>query len=173
MLRNVTEAPIHVLGLPAEEAAARARLLLDRVGLADKLDARPGSLSGGQQQRVAIARTLAMEPRCILFDEPTSALDPLMTAEVLAVVADLADSGQTMIVVTHAMEFARKVAHRVHVFDDGLSRRVGLRPNACSANRRARPRGVSSVARTCARPETRPAGAESPTPRVNPCWTLL
>ena len=120
VLQNVTEAPIHVLGLSPDAARRRAKVLLDRVGLGDKLDARPSRLSGGQQQRVAIARTLAMEPSCILFDEPTSALDPLMTAEVLAVIADLARSGQTMIVVTHAMEFARKVAHSVHVFDDGL-----------------------------------------------------
>ena len=120
VLENVSEAPIHVLGLSPAAARIRAGVLLDRVGLSDKLHARPGSLSGGQQQRVAIARTLAMEPSCILFDEPTSALDPLMTAEVLAVIADLARSGQTMIVVTHAMEFARKVAHSVHVFDDGL-----------------------------------------------------
>jgi ABC-type polar amino acid transport system ATPase subunit len=120
VIQNVAEAPIHVLGLSPAQARARACVLLDRVGLADKLDVRPGSLSGGQQQRVAIARTLAMEPGCILFDEPTSALDPLMTAEVLAVVADLARAGQTMIVVTHAMGFARQVAHTVHVFEAGL-----------------------------------------------------
>jgi ABC-type polar amino acid transport system ATPase subunit len=92
---------------------------LDRVGLADKIHERPERLSGGQQQRVAIARALAMQPRAILFDEPTSALDPRMTAEVLAVLADLASSGQTMIVVTHAMRFARRAGHRVHVFQDG------------------------------------------------------
>ncbi len=119
VLQNVTEAPIHVLGLARDEAEARARALLDRVGLIDKLDARPRQLSGGQQQRVAIARTLAMEPRAILFDEPTSALDPKMTAEVLAVMTDLARDGQTMVVVTHAMGFARQVAHRVHVFGGG------------------------------------------------------
>jgi len=116
---NVTEAPVHVLGLPRAEAEARARALLDRVGLADKLRAMPGELSGGQQQRVAIARALAMEPRAILFDEPTSALDPRMTAEVLAVITDLARDGLTMIVVTHAMRFARQVAHTVHVFEGG------------------------------------------------------
>jgi ABC-type polar amino acid transport system ATPase subunit len=119
VLENVTEAPIHVLGLPRDEAEARARALLDRVGLGDKLCAWPQQLSGGQQQRVAIARTLAMDPRAILFDEPTSALDPRMTAEVLAVMTDLARDGQTMIVVTHAMGFARQVAHRVHVFGGG------------------------------------------------------
>jgi polar amino acid transport system ATP-binding protein len=84
-----------------------------------KLDARPHQLSGGQQQRVAIARALAMEPRVILFDEPTSALDPLMASEVLAVMQDLAQTGQTMIVVTHAMSFAQRVAHTVHVFAGG------------------------------------------------------
>jgi polar amino acid transport system ATP-binding protein len=119
VLDNVTEAPLRVLRLPRAEAEARARALLDRVGLGDKLRAWPDELSGGQQQRVAIARTLAMGPRAILFDEPTSALDPRMTAEVLAVMADLARDGQTMIVVTHAMSFARQVAHRVHVFGDG------------------------------------------------------
>ena len=120
VLRNVTEAPMCVLGESRERAEIKARALLDRVGLASKLDARPGQLSGGQQQRVAIARTLAMEPAAILFDEPTSALDPRMTGEVLAVMSDLARDGQTMIVVTHAMGFARQVAHTVHVFGGGL-----------------------------------------------------
>ena len=119
VLQNVTEAPIHVLGLSKDEAVERARLLLDRVGLLDKLSARPRDLSGGQQQRVAIARALAMGPQAILFDEPTSALDPRMTGEVLAVMTDLARDGLTMIVVTHAMKFARQVAHTVHVFDGG------------------------------------------------------
>ena len=120
VLENVTEAPIHVLGLDRERAEERAVALLRRVGLAEKVNARPHQLSGGQQQRVAIARTLAMEPRAILFDEPTSALDPRMTVEVLSVIADLAQGGQTMIVVTHAMSFARRVAHTVHVFADGV-----------------------------------------------------
>ncbi len=119
VLDNVTEAPIHVLGLDREQAEARARLLLDRVGLADRLLAMPRQLSGGQQQRVAIARALAMGPRAILFDEPTSALDPRMTAEVLSVMTELARDGQTMVVVTHAIRFARQVAHTVHVFGDG------------------------------------------------------
>ncbi len=119
VLQNVTEAPICVLGQSRAFAEERARALLDRVGLGDKLTARPGQLSGGQQQRVAIARTLAMAPEIILFDEPTSALDPRMTGEVLAVMADLARDGQTMIVVTHAMSFARRVAHVVHVFGQG------------------------------------------------------
>ena len=93
--------------------------LLERVGLKDKLNARPEQLSGGQQQRVAIARALAVKPDAILFDEPTSALDPRMAAEVLGVITDLAKSGQTMVVVTHAMAFARKVARTVHVMHDG------------------------------------------------------
>ena len=93
--------------------------LLGRVGLANKVDAWPEQLSGGQQQRVAIARALAMQPEAILFDEPTSALDPRMAGEVLHVIADLAKSGQTMVVVTHAMGFARRVAHTVHVMHEG------------------------------------------------------
>jgi ABC-type polar amino acid transport system ATPase subunit len=119
VLQNVTEAPIHVLGLDRHEAEARAVALLERVGLRDKLQAMPRQLSGGQQQRVAIARALAMRPEAILFDEPTSALDPRMTAEVLGTMTDLARDGQTMIVVTHAMSFARQVAHTVHVFGEG------------------------------------------------------
>ena len=119
VLGNVTEAPRQVLGLSRAEAEARAEGLLDRVGLKSKLRARPGDLSGGQQQRVAIARALAMQPEAILFDEPTSALDPRMTAEVLAVIADLARDGMTMLVVTHAMTFARRVADLVFVFGGG------------------------------------------------------
>lgn len=118
-LENVTEGPIYVLKQPREQAIATARKLLDRVGLGEKHHARPAHLSGGQQQRVAIARTLAMNPTAILFDEPTSALDPRMTAEVTSVMADLAADGQTMIVVTHAMGFARRVAHRVHILHHG------------------------------------------------------
>ncbi len=119
VLQNVIEAPVHVLGLSRDDAEERARALLDRVGLVDKLRSFPRELSGGQQQRVAIARALAMAPKAILFDEPTSALDPRMTAEVLAVMTDLARDGLTMIVVTHAMRFARQVANTVHVFDAG------------------------------------------------------
>jgi len=119
VLGNVTLAPRQVLRLSAEEAEARGVELLNRVGLGDRLHHRPSQLSGGQQQRVAIARALAMKPDAILFDEPTSALDPRMTAEVLAVLADLAKSGQTMIVTTHAMNFARRAAHRVYVFEAG------------------------------------------------------
>jgi polar amino acid transport system ATP-binding protein len=118
-IENVMEGPVHVLRLSRELAEERARRLLERVGMSDRLDALPRQLSGGQQQRVAIARALAMEPAGILFDEPTSALDPRMTAEVLAVMTDLAGDGLTMVVVTHAMQFARRVAHTVHVFGEG------------------------------------------------------
>lgn len=120
VLGNVIDAPLRVLRLPRERAVAEARSLLERVGLGDRLESFPSQLSGGQQQRVAIARALAMHPKLILFDEPTSALDPKMTAEVLAVMADLARQGETMLVVTHAMQFARRVASDVHVIADGV-----------------------------------------------------
>ena len=119
VLQNVTEAPIRVLKLKREQATQRAQTLLARVGLSAKHDAYPKDLSGGQQQRVAIARALVMEPAAILFDEPTSALDPVMAGEVLSLMADLAQDGQTMIVVTHSMGFARNVANQVHIFADG------------------------------------------------------
>jgi ABC-type polar amino acid transport system ATPase subunit len=119
VLDNVLSGPMFVLGRRREESEPDARKLLDRVGMADKLSARPEQLSGGQQQRVAIARALAMKPDAILFDEPTSALDPRMASEVLAVMTDLARSGQTMIVVTHAMGFAHQVARTVHVMHAG------------------------------------------------------
>jgi len=119
-LRNVTEAPQRVLGLASAHAQARAHALLERVGLAAHVHAYPQTLSGGQQQRVAIARALAMEPDVLLLDEPTSALDPRLVGEVLAVIADLAAGGQTMVIVTHEIAFARRVAHRVVVFDAGL-----------------------------------------------------
>ena len=119
VLQNVTEAPRQVLGLSRDEAEGRGQQLLKRVGLESKLHARPATLSGGQQQRVAIARALAMQPEVMLFDEPTSALDPQMTAEVTSVMADLAAGGQTMIVVTHGLGFARGVAHTVHILHAG------------------------------------------------------
>jgi ABC-type polar amino acid transport system ATPase subunit len=119
VLENVMEGPRYVLGIDRCQAEARAVKLLEQVGMADRLGSYPRHLSGGQQQRVAIARTLAMEPRAVLFDEPTSALDPRMTGEVLAVMSDLAAQGLTMVVVTHAMSFARRVAHVVHVFGEG------------------------------------------------------
>ncbi len=119
VLENVTEAPIQVLKWKRAQAIERAEKLLARVGLEAKHQAYPRDLSGGQQQRVAIARALVMEPGAILFDEPTSALDPVMAGEVLSLMGDLARDGQTMIVVTHSMGFARNVANQVHVFADG------------------------------------------------------
>ena len=116
---NIAEAPRRVLGLGREEAKTRAEALLARVGLAPQAASFPHQLSGGQQQRVAIARALAMEPAALLLDEPTSALDPRLTGEVLAVVADLAAAGQTMVVVTHEIAFARRVAGRAIVLVDG------------------------------------------------------
>ena len=109
-LQNVMSGPVYALGKSKTEAAYTAEKLLDRVGLKDKLLAKPGNLSGGQQQRVAIARALAVDPSAILFDEPTSALDPQMVGEVLAVMRDLAAGGQTMIVVTHDTDFAKCAA---------------------------------------------------------------
>lgn len=119
-LENVREGPLTVLGLDKAAAEARARELLDKVGLAEHMDKHPSRLSGGQQQRVAIARALAMEPKVILFDEPTSALDPELVGEVLQVMKDLAQEGMTMVVVTHEMGFAREVADRVVMMDEGI-----------------------------------------------------
>ena len=118
-LRNVMLAPMKVRGLRAAEAEEIARALLARVRIPEKAEHYPASLSGGQQQRVAIARALAMQPRIMLFDEPTSALDPEMINEVLEVMTDLARDGMTMMVVTHEMGFARRVAHRVAFMDEG------------------------------------------------------
>ena len=118
VLQNITLAPIKVRGKSEEEAKKIGMELLERVGLANKADAYPAQLSGGQQQRVAIARALAMQPKIMLFDEPTSALDPEMVKEVLDVMQRLAESGMTMMVVTHEMGFAREVANRV-IFVDG------------------------------------------------------
>ncbi len=118
-LENIIEAPIEVRGTPRAEAIEMGRALLSRVGLAAKETAYPAQLSGGQQQRVAIARALAMKPALMLFDEPTSALDPEMIGEVLEVMKELAREGMTMIVVTHEMGFAREVADRVVMMDDG------------------------------------------------------
>ncbi|TAJ50188.1 MAG: amino acid ABC transporter ATP-binding protein [Herbiconiux sp.] len=119
ILENVSEAPISH-GVKPKDAREHARVLLARVGLADKEGAYPRQLSGGQQQRVAIARALALEPEVILFDEPTSALDPELVGEVLSVIRTLAGSGKTLIVVTHEIGFAREVADRVVFMDDGL-----------------------------------------------------
>jgi polar amino acid transport system ATP-binding protein len=120
VLQNVTEAPIHVLGLKKDEAIARAEKLLDKVGLRDKRTTYPYALSGGQKQRVGIARALAMNPAVILFDEPTSSLDPELVGEVLAVMRALAEEGMTMVVVTHEMDFARDVSDEVVFIDQGL-----------------------------------------------------
>ncbi|KGQ33903.1 amino acid ABC transporter ATP-binding protein [Gallibacterium anatis] len=120
ILGNVIEAPVHVLGVPKQQAIEEAKILLKKVGMDHKADSYPWSLSGGQKQRVAIARALAMKPEVILFDEPTSALDPQLVDEVLGVMKDLAKEGYTMIVVTHEMEFARQVSHEVVFMDKGL-----------------------------------------------------
>jgi glutamate/aspartate transport system ATP-binding protein len=119
VLENVSIAQIKVLGRGREEADARSHKLLERVGLTAQAGKAPGNLSGGQQQRVAIARALALDPVCMLFDEPTSALDPEMINEVLDVMVELAKEGMTMLVVTHEMGFAKKVAHRVIFMDKG------------------------------------------------------
>ncbi|MFF5107222.1 ectoine/hydroxyectoine ABC transporter ATP-binding protein EhuA [Streptomyces sp. NPDC000134] len=120
VLRNITEAPVTVLGMPKDEAEERARGLLELVGLADKRDARPTQLSGGQQQRVAIARALAMRPKVLLLDEVTSALDPELVAGVLDVLRDIARSTDiTMLCVTHEMNFARDISDQILMFDSG------------------------------------------------------
>ena len=119
LLKNMTLGPIQLLKKSPEEAEAKARALLERVGLADRANAYPNQLSGGQKQRVAIVRALAMEPDVMLFDEPTSALDPEMVGEVLDVMKELAQEGMTMVVVTHEMGFAREVGNRVLFMADG------------------------------------------------------
>jgi ABC-type polar amino acid transport system ATPase subunit len=120
VLDNIVEAPTAVKREPREAVVARARGLLERVGLSDRERSYPNQLSGGQQQRVAIARALAVSPRLMLFDEPTSALDPELVGEVLTVLRGLAQAGMTMIVVTHEVRFAREVADRVVFMDEGL-----------------------------------------------------
>lgn len=125
LLRNVTEAPIHVLGVPKKDAEEKAMALLKRVGLADRAHYYPNQLSGGQKQRGAIARALAMEPEVMLFDEPTSALDPELVGDVLNVMRDLADEGRTMVVVTHEMDFARDVSNQVVFLNQGLIEEAG------------------------------------------------
>jgi len=119
VLQNVMEAPLYVLKRPRDEVRAQAERLLERVGLAGKMDAFPSRLSGGQKQRVGIARALAMNPDILLFDEPTSALDPMLVGEVLNVMRLLAQEGATMVIVTHEMEFARQVASRIVFMDAG------------------------------------------------------
>jgi arginine/ornithine transport system ATP-binding protein len=125
VLQNIIEAPVHVLGVPRDQATETARKYLAKVGLAGKEDAYPNYLSGGQQQRVAIARALAMEPEVMLFDEPTSALDPELVMEVLRVMQDLAQEGRTMVVVTHEMGFAREVSNQLIFLHKGLVEESG------------------------------------------------
>ncbi|MBR3149703.1 MAG: amino acid ABC transporter ATP-binding protein [Eubacterium sp.] len=125
VLKNMTIAPMKLLGKSKEEAEAKARELLERVGLGDRADAYPSQLSGGQKQRVAIVRALCMEPEVMLFDEPTSALDPEMVGEVLQVMKDLAREGMTMVVVTHEMGFAKEVGTRVVFMDGGRILEIG------------------------------------------------
>ncbi|RST77694.1 ectoine/hydroxyectoine ABC transporter ATP-binding protein EhuA [Siminovitchia acidinfaciens] len=120
ILKNVTEAPVHVLGMPKKEAKEKALAMLEKVGLKDHVHKYPIQLSGGQQQRVAIARALVMEPKVMLFDEVTSALDPELVGEVLNVIKDIADTtNMTMILVTHEMDFAREISDRVVFIDKG------------------------------------------------------
>jgi len=119
VLENITEAPIIVKKMKKDEAEKEARVILGKVGLSDKADVYPSKLSGGQKQRVAIARALAMKPKALLFDEPTSALDPELVGEVLQVMQDLANDGMTMVVVTHEMKFAKEVADRIVMLDEG------------------------------------------------------
>jgi polar amino acid transport system ATP-binding protein len=143
-LENVTCGPIRVKGAPREQARARGRELLARVGLADKLAAYPKQLSGGQQQRVAIARSLAMEPKLMLFDEPTSALDPELVGEVLEVMKQLAREGMTMVVVTHEMGFAREVSDTVVFMDAGVVVESGPPGEVLSSPRHERTRAFLS-----------------------------
>ena len=125
VMQNITLAPMHVRKMKKKEAEARAMQLLERVGIPEQAQKFPGQLSGGQQQRVAIARALAMQPKIMLFDEPTSALDPEMIREVLEVMEELAESGMTMVVVTHEMGFARGVADRIVFMDAGEIVEIG------------------------------------------------
>lgn len=125
VLQNVIEAPTQVKRMPKQEAIEQAKELLEKVGLADKMNVYPSKLSGGQKQRVAIARALAMKPEIMLFDEPTSALDPELVGEVLNTMKQLAHEGMTMVVVTHEMGFAREVADRVIYMHDGKIVEVG------------------------------------------------
>jgi len=135
VLRNIAFPQEKILGRSREEAEERARVLLSRVGLAEKADQHPGKCSGGQQQRIAIVRALALNPRVMLFDEPTSALDPEVGVEVLAVMRELADAGMTMIVVTHEMQFARDVSDHLVVMAEGHIIEEGD-PTAIMANPR-------------------------------------
>ena len=137
--RNVTEAPVHVLGLSKEKANQRAEEYLDLVGLSDQADKFPSQLSGGQQQRVAIARALAMKPNIMLFDEPTSALDPELVGEVLSVIQRLSEEQDlTMLLVTHEMQFAKQISDRVCFFDKGRIVEEGAPEQVFTSPREAR-----------------------------------
>ena len=125
VLKNITDAPLRVAGIPKQEAQERARELLSQLGLEDKADAYPCQLSGGQQQRVSIARALALRPEILFFDEPTSALDPELTGEVLKVIRQLAQEHMTMIIVTHEMNFAKEVSDRIIFMENGLIQEEG------------------------------------------------
>lgn len=125
VLKNIMDAPMSVDKISKEEAYERADKLLKQLGLSDKRDAYPYQLSGGQQQRVSIARALALQPQILFFDEPTSALDPMLTAEVLKVIKQLAEENMTMIIVTHEMEFARELSDRIIFMEDGMIQQEG------------------------------------------------
>ncbi len=144
VLKNMTIAPIKLLGLSEKDANERAMKLLETVGLADRADSYPSQLSGGQKQRVAIVRALCMEPDVMLFDEPTSALDPEMVGEVLAVIKQLASSGMTMAIVTHEMGFAREVADRIFFIDEGVIAEQGSPEEVFSNPKSARLRDFLS-----------------------------
>ena len=166
-LENVTWRRSASKGQPRDGAAARARELLGRVGLADKVDAYPAQLSGGQQQRVAIARALAMEPKLMLFDEPTSALDPELVGEVLEVMQQLARDGMTMIVVTHEMGFAREVADTVVFMDGGVVVERGPPGDVLEQPAATSARGRSS--RRCSKPGSASSLIISATVLTSPC----
>ena len=146
VLDNIMEAPVHVLGRPKKEVRVMAEALLEKVGLADRAHYYPAQLSGGQQQRVAIARTLAMEPKVLLFDEPTSALDPELVGEVLGVMRGLAEEGRTMLIVTHEMKFAREVSDRVIFLHQGRVEEEGKPDDVFTAAKSARCREFLATA---------------------------
>jgi polar amino acid transport system ATP-binding protein len=146
VLQNVMEAPVTVLRQPRREVEARARALLEKVGIADKTDVYPAQLSGGQQQRAAIARALCMEPRALLFDEPTSALDPELEQEVIRVIKALAEEGRTMLLVTHDMRLAGDVSDHVVFLHEGRVEEEGPPETLLSHPRTERLRGFLNVA---------------------------
>lgn len=134
VIKNITDAPIKVQKRKKEEVYEEAKVLLEKMGLADKADAYPYQLSGGQQQRVSIARALAMKPKVLFFDEPTSALDPELTGEILKVIKDLAAEHMTMVIVTHEMNFARNVADQIIFMDKGVIAVEGTPEEVFSSN---------------------------------------